>query len=98
MVFFIGSILSIIVGSWISLRPEHPCASEEEERFFGDCVTGSPCLFLCILEHINILGDPLYFEVVVLHLIMLIQKVEGMTTCAPCLDVGKQHLWHNISI
>ena len=66
----LGSILPIVIGFWISLLREHRRAGKEEERFVSDCVAGSPQLLLCILEHINILGDPLYFEVVALHLIM----------------------------
>ena len=45
-------------------------------------------LFLCILEHIYILGGSLYFKVISLHFIMQSQEVEGMATGAPHLDVG----------
>ena len=44
-------------------------------------------LALGILEHIDILGDALKFEVVALHFIMQRQKVEGGTTRASCLKV-----------
>ena len=58
----------------------------------------SPRLILCILEHINILGDPLYFETIALNLIMKRQEVEGMANCAPHLDLGKQRLWRSVSV
>ena len=49
-------------------------------------------MLLCILENINILGDPLYFGVVALHFVLQNQKVEIIKTCAPLLEVGKQSL------
>ena len=69
-VLVLVSILPVVVGPGALLSCEHCCARGEEERFVGDCSAGSPRLFLCILEHINILRDLLYFEVIVLHFIM----------------------------
>ena len=57
-----------------------------------------PAFLLCILEHINILGDPLYFEVISLHFIIQRQEVERMATCAPRLEVDEQSLWYNASV
>ena len=82
---FLGLILLVVVGNRVSISCEHCRACEEEERFVGDCAAGSPHLLLCILEHINILGNPLYFEAIALHFIMQRQEVEGMATCAPRL-------------
>ena len=61
-------------------------------------MAGSPHLLLCILEHINILRDTLYFEVIALHLIMQPQDVEGISTCAPFLEVGKKCLWRDVGV
>ena len=57
-----------------------------------------PAFFLPIQEHINILGDPLYFEVIAPHFIMQLQEVECMTTHAPCLEVGKKRLWRDVGV
>ena len=75
--FSLVSILPVVVGLWVLLSCEHCRAREEEERFVSNCLSGLPRLLLCILEHINILGDPLYFEVIALHFIMQRQEVEG---------------------
>ena len=96
--FVLRSILPVVVGSGVALSCEHHRARTEEERLVGDCSSGSPCLFLCILEHTNILGDPLYFEVIALHLIMQRQEVEGMETCAPHLEVGEKLLWSDVGV
>ena len=95
---FLGFILPVIVGTWLSLSFEYLCAREEEESFVGNFAAGSPRLLLCILEHINILGDPIYFKVIALHLIIQYQEVEGMETCAPHLEVGKKRLWRDVSV
>ena len=81
----LGSILPVVVGPGLSLSFEHCRARGEEERYVINFSVGSSRLFLCILEHINILGYPLYFEVIALHFIMQRQEVEGMATCAPRL-------------
>ena len=72
---FLSLILLVIVGPWVSLSCENHRARDEEERFVGDCVAGSPRFLLCILEHINILRDPLYFKVIALPFIMQLQEV-----------------------
>ena len=95
---FLGLILSFVVGLWVSLSCEHRRACKEEERFVGDCSSGLHHLLLCILKNINIVGDPLYFEVIALHLIMQHQEVEGMATCALCLEVDEKCLWFNVGI
>ena len=98
MFFFLSSILPIVVDSWILLRREHRRAGEEEERFVVDYSAGLPCLLLYILKHINILGFYFQFEVVALHFMMQCQKVEGMTTYAPRLEVREKRLWRKVSI
>ena len=95
---FLGSIPSVVICPWVSLSCEHRCACEEEECFVGNCLDRSPRLLLCILEHINILEEPLYFEVIVLNIIMQRQEAKGMATCAPRLEVGKKLFWCNVSI
>ena len=82
---FLGSILPIVVGSRIMLRRKHFSAGEEEDHFVGDFAAGAPRLLLCILEHIDIIGYPLYFKVVVLHFIVQCQKFNFITTHAPPL-------------
>ena len=94
----LGSILPVVIGPWVSLSCEHHRDREEEERFIENCLAGSPRLLLCILEHINILGDTLYLEVIALHLIMQLQEVKGMENCAPHLEVGEKRLWHDVGI
>ena len=53
---------------------------------------------MCILEHINILGDTLYFEVIALNLIMQRQEVEGIATCAPLLEVVKKCICRDVGV
>ena len=74
---FIGlsPIFPVAICSWVSFRGDHFRTGKEEECFVGDFAAGSPRLLLCILEHIYILGDPLYFELVALHFIMQIQTI-----------------------
>ena len=60
----LGSILPVIVGTGLALSCEHPHAHKEEERFICDYSASSSRLFLCILKHIYIIGDTLYFEVI----------------------------------
>ena len=57
-----------------------------------------PRLFLCIIEHIYILGDPLYFKVIALNLIMKRQEVEGVATGAPHLEVGEERLSRDVGV
>ena len=94
----LGLILPVVVDPGVSLSCEHCRDHEEEERFVGDCSAGLPRLFLCILDHINIIGYPPYFEVILLHFIMQRQEVEGMATCAPHLEVDEKRLWCNIGV
>ena len=94
----LGLILPVVIGPGVSLSCEHCRACKEEESFVGDCSAGLPHLFLCILKHINIIGDTLYFEVISLHLIMQQQEVEGMSTCAPHLEVGEKRLWCDVGV
>ena len=96
--FVLGLILPVVVGSGLALSCDHCRARKEEERFVCNCLAGSPRLFLFILEHINILVDPLYFDVIVLHFIMQRQEVKGMANCAPLLEVGKRRLWRNVGV
>ena len=96
--FILGSISPVFVGAGVGNGCEHCHYHKEEERFTRDCSAGSPCLFLCILEHIYILGDPLYFDVIALHFIMQCQEVEGVATIAPRLEVGKERLWSYIGV
>ena len=84
---FLGFILPVIVGTWLSLSFEYLCAREEEESFVGNFAAGSPRLLLCILDHINILGDPLYLEMIALHFIMQSKEVKGVPAGAPCLEM-----------
>ena len=95
---FLRYILPVVVCPWLFISCEHRRARKEEERLVGDCAAGSPRLLMCILEHINILRDPLYFEVIALHFIMQSQEVEGMVTCSPRLDVGEKRLWSDVSV
>ena len=94
----LGLIFSTSVGLGVLISCDHSRACEEEDRFVGDCSAASLRLILCILKHINILGDLLYFEVIALDFIMQHQEVEGMATCAPHLEVVKKRLWHNVSV
>ena len=91
-------VLPVFVCLGVSLSCDLCCAREEGECFVGDCAAGSPRLFLCIFKHINILWDPLYFKVIVLHLIMQRQEVKGMATRAPHLEVDEKRLWHNVDV
>ena len=63
-------ILPVVVGPGVLLSCEHLHAHKQEECFVGNCLAGSPRLLLCILEHINVLGDPLYFDVIALNFFM----------------------------
>ena len=84
----LGAILLVAVRPQKLFRCEHHCRCEEKERFVSDRAAGSPRLRLGVLEHIDILGDALNFEVIALHLIMQCHKVEAVTTCASCLEVS----------
>ena len=57
-----------------------------------------PACFFCTLGHTYILGDPLYFKVIALNLIMKHQEVEGVATGAPHLEVGEEHLSRDVSV
>ena len=46
-------------------------------------------MLLGVLEHIYILRDALNLEVIALHFVVQRQKVEGVTACAPHLEVRK---------
>ena len=53
----ISLIFPVAVRSWVFFRCWHCRTDKEEDRFIGDCATGSSRLLLFILEHIYILGD-----------------------------------------
>ena len=53
---------------------------------------------MCILKHINILRDPLYFKGVALHFIMQRQEVKGIATCAPRLELRKKRIWRDVGV
>ena len=91
-------ILPVVVGPGVLLSCEHLHAHKQEECFVGNCLAGSTRLLLCILEHINLLGDPLYFGVIALNFFMQRQEVEGMSTYAPHLGVGKKRLWCDVGV
>ena len=44
-------------------------------------------LSLCVLEHINILGDSFNLELIALHFVMQHQEVKGVPSRAPRLDM-----------
>ena len=81
----LGSILPVVVCPGVLLSCEHHYAHKEKERFIVIFLAGWPRLFLCILKHINIHRDPLYFNMIALHFIMQRQEVKVMTTRASCL-------------
>ena len=92
------SILPFIFGTWGLLSYEHFRDRKEEESFVGNCSSGLPLLLMCILENIDIIGDPLYIEVISLHFIMQLQEVDGMATCAPRFEVVKKRLLRDVGI
>ena len=53
---------------------------------------------LCVLEHINIIGDALNLEVIALHFIIKSQEVEGIPSCAPFLEMLEEVLRGNIGV
>ena len=53
---------------------------------------------MCILEHIIILGYPIYLEVIAIHFIMHRREDESTTIYAPHLEVGKQHIWSDVGV
>ena len=77
---------------------DHVRACKEEKHFVSNCSYGLPVLFFCIVEHIYILGDPLYFKVIPLHLIMQSPYVQGVATSAPRLEVREERLWRDVGV
>ena len=53
---------------------------------------------MCVLEHVNVLGDALDFEVVALHFIMQHQLVEGVLAGSPCFEVVKEVIQGNLRV
>ena len=88
----------VVVGPGVSFSCEHRRDSKEEESFVVNFSAGSPGLLLCILDHINILGNTLYFEVIALHFIMQHKEVEGVATCEPLLEVDEKCLWRDVGV
>ena len=53
---------------------------------------------LCVLKHVNVLGDALKLEVVALHFFMQSQEFEGVPAGAPRFKVGKEVLQGNFGV
>ena len=51
-----------------------------------------------VLKHIDILGDALDLEVVVLKLVMHHQEVKGVTSIAPRLELRKKVFWADLGV
>ena len=55
-------------------------------------------MFLCILEHIYILGYYLYCKVIALHFFMQCHEVEGVADGATQLEVEEERLWRDVYV
>ena len=82
ILFVLTLVLPAFVSLGETLRRYHVVSRNEEEGVRRYGVDRSFGLFLRILKRVDVLGDALHFQMVVLHFVFQCQHIDGMEATA----------------